>query len=187
MHWLSAQMSRRTQVLWSPLRAASSMTAEAYLAELEAARPEIDLGLDKSRALLERVGNPHKVQPLLARVQPCHRVQGKTSRAAQHLSFGGVRFRAEWGFGQSSTSSAVQRWARSNPRAPARHASLARQRDARTTPRRAFGDRDDRGRHRRLPRHRCHRQHSIQHPRPGHALSARVFTRIPGGVKEGCR
>ena len=77
MHRLSAQMcARRTQVLWSPLRAASSMTAEAYLAELEAARPEIDLGLDKSRALLERVGNPHKVQPLLARVQPCERVRG---------------------------------------------------------------------------------------------------------------
>ena len=74
---IAAKMrARRTQILRSPLRAASSMTAEAYLAELEAARPEIDLGLDKSRALLERVGNPHKVQPLLARVQPCERVRG---------------------------------------------------------------------------------------------------------------
>ena len=74
---IAAKMrARRTQIPRSPLRAASSMTAEAYLAELEAARPEIDLGLDKSRALLERVGNPHKVQPLLARVQPCQRVQG---------------------------------------------------------------------------------------------------------------
>jgi dihydrofolate synthase/folylpolyglutamate synthase len=36
------------------------MTPEAFLAELEAARPEIDLGLDKSRQLLARVGNPQR-------------------------------------------------------------------------------------------------------------------------------
>lgn len=38
----------------------SEQSCEAFLSDLEAARPQIDLGLEKSRELLARVGDPHK-------------------------------------------------------------------------------------------------------------------------------
>ena len=54
--WIAGRRSQISSAASPP----EAQSCEAFLSQLEAARPEIDLGLDKSRELLARVGDPHK-------------------------------------------------------------------------------------------------------------------------------